>query len=104
MASSNGVTGNAGVAATSEIGRRDFLRAAAALSAAGILMIGPQAWAERAMEGDPSNKRLVVVFMRGAVDGLNVVVPYGDSQYYEQRPTIAIPRPGGGDAAAIDLD
>jgi uncharacterized protein (DUF1501 family) len=103
MANPNGVTGNAGAAAISEIGRRDFLRAAAALSAAGIFMIGPQAWAARALEGDPSSKRLVVVFMRGAVDGLNVVVPYGDSQYYEQRPTIAIPR-SGGDRGVIDLD
>ncbi len=41
--------------------------------------------------------------MRGAVDGLNLVVPYGDSQYYEQRPTIAI-RAVGGDGAVIDLD
>jgi uncharacterized protein (DUF1501 family) len=85
------------------LGRRDFLRAAAVLSAAGVFMIGPQAWAARALAGDTSRKRLVVVFMRGAVDGLNVVVPYGDSQYYEQRPTIAIPR-SGGDRAVLDLD
>jgi len=89
--------------AAKPIGRREFLRAAAALSAAGVFMIGPHAWAARALDGDPSHKRLVVVFMRGAVDGLSVVVPYGDSQYYEQRPTIAIPRTGG-DGAVIDLD
>ena len=83
--------------------RRDFLRAAAALSAAGVLLIGTHAWAARALAGDSSRKRLVVVFMRGAVDGLNVVVPYGDSQYYEQRPNIAIPRPAAM-RAAIDLD
>src|SRR5579863_7944243 len=72
--------------------RRAFLRRAATLGAAGIVMLSPTAWAARALGGDSSRKRLVVVFMRGAVDGLNVVVPYGDSQYYEQRPTIAIPR------------
>jgi uncharacterized protein (DUF1501 family) len=84
------------------IGRREFIRTAAALTAAGVVSIGPHAWAARALEGDASRKRLVVVFMRGAVDGLNVVVPTSDGQYYEQRPTIAIPR--SGDGAAINLD
>src|SRR5580700_2404458 len=103
MANSDGRMEQAGAPAIKPIGRREFLRGAAALSAAGIFMIGPQAWAARALEGDTSRKRLVVVFMRGAVDGLNVVVPYGDTQYYEQRPTIGIPRTGG-DRAVIDLD
>jgi len=85
------------------IGRREFLRGAAMLSAAtGVVLLGPGAWAARALEGDTSRKRLVVVFLRGAVDGLNVVVPYGDSEYYEQRPTIAIPR--GGEGGLINLD
>ncbi len=46
---------------------------------------------------------LVVLFQRGAADGLNSLVPYGDSDYYSQRGTIAVPEPGmaGG---AIDLD
>jgi uncharacterized protein (DUF1501 family) len=82
--------------------RRDFIRGATALSAGGIMLLGPQRWVARADEGDPSRKRLVVIFLRGAVDGLNVVVPYGDGVYYEQRPTIAIPR--AGDSAVIDLD
>lgn len=50
---------------------------------------------------------LVAVFMRGAVDGLNVVVPYGEKDYYRMRPTIAIPAPGkstDGSSSAIDLD
>jgi uncharacterized protein (DUF1501 family) len=89
--------------ANAELGRRQFIRGAAMLAAAGVVMIGPRAWAARALAGDPSHKRLVVVFMRGAVDGLSLVVPYGDTQYYEQRPTIAIPR-GGGDGSLIDLD
>ncbi|MGD0289479.1 MAG: DUF1501 domain-containing protein [Candidatus Binataceae bacterium] len=89
--------------ANGTIDRRQFIRRAAILAAAGVVMIGPQAWAARALAGDSSRKRLVVVFMRGAVDGLNLVIPYGDSQYYEERPTIAIAR-GGGDGAAIDLD
>jgi uncharacterized protein (DUF1501 family) len=44
-------------------------------------------------------QRLVVIFQRGAVDGLNVVVPYREKNYYKMRPTIAIP-----DDKVIDLD
>jgi uncharacterized protein (DUF1501 family) len=49
-------------------------------------------------------KRLIAIFQRGAVDGLSVVVPFGEAEYYRARPSIAIPRPNSGDAAAIDLD
>ena len=35
--------------------------------------------------------RLVVVFQRGAADGLNIVVPYREKNYYAMRPSIAIP-------------
>ena len=66
-------------------------------------MLSPTAWAARALGGDLSRKRLVVVFMRGAVDGLNVVVPYGEPNYYDSRPTLAIAR-SGGDGAVVDLD
>lgn len=44
-------------------------------------------------------KRLVVIFLRGAADGLNMVVPHGEPAYYAMRPTINIPR-----SAVIDLD
>ncbi len=44
-------------------------------------------------------QRLVVVFQRGAVDGLNVVVPYHEKNYYTMRPSIAIPQ-----AQVLDLD
>lgn len=36
------------------------------------------------------NKKLIVLFQRGAVDGLNVVVPYQEKNYYSMRPSIAI--------------
>jgi uncharacterized protein (DUF1501 family) len=50
-------------------------------------------------------KTLIAIFQRGAVDGLNVVVPFGESSYYDARPSIAIPKPQGGNAeAAINLD
>jgi len=37
-------------------------------------------------------KRLVVIFQRGAADGLNIVVPHGERAYYAMRPSINIPR------------
>jgi len=46
-----------------------------------------------------NNKKLVVIFQRGAVDGLNVVVPYREKNYYTMRPTIAVQQSEG-----IDLD
>ncbi len=52
--------------------------------------------AETASQG---RKRLVVIFQRGAADGLNIVVPHAESSYYAMRPTIAIPRQN-----VIDLD
>ena len=54
--------------------------------------------------GAARQKVLVAIFQRGAVDGLNMVVPYGERDYYASRPSIAIPRPGAGDGSAIDLD
>src|ERR1700747_2926454 len=44
-------------------------------------------------------KRLVVIFQRGAADGLNIVVPHGEAAYYSMRPSINIPR-----NAVLDLD
>jgi uncharacterized protein (DUF1501 family) len=37
-----------------------------------------------------NNKKLVVLFQRGAADGLNIVVPYTEKNYYNMRPSIAI--------------
>ena len=48
-------------------------------------------------------KRLVVLFQRGAADGLNIVIPHAEAAYYSMRPSIAIPRPKGNNGA-IDLD
>lgn len=50
-------------------------------------------------------KTVIAIFQRGAVDGLNMVVPYGERNYYDLRPSIAISKPQTGNAeAAIDLD
>ena len=57
-----------------------------------------------AVTSSARNKVLVVVFQRGAMDGLNAVVPYSDDRYYNFRPTLAVPRPGKGEDGALDLD
>jgi uncharacterized protein (DUF1501 family) len=49
-------------------------------------------------------KILIVIFQRGAVDGLNMVIPHAEPAYYSLRPSIALPRPNGTENAAIDLD
>ncbi|HEY2907629.1 MAG TPA: DUF1501 domain-containing protein, partial [Vicinamibacterales bacterium] len=49
-------------------------------------------------------KQLIAIFQRGAVDGLSVVVPFGEPEYYRARPSIGIAQPNAGDHAAIDLD
>jgi uncharacterized protein (DUF1501 family) len=59
----------------------------------------------RTVAASPSRRRvLVTVFQRGAVDGLNMIIPFGDRAYYDARPTIAIARPGSAPDTALDLD
>ena len=59
-------------------------------------------------ESAPRGDTLVVIFLRGAADALNIVVPHGEDVYYDMRPTIAISRPDDTHRArkqrAIDLD
>ncbi len=86
------------------ISRRVFLKtsgvALVSLGFAPRFLAGIAA-AERSRKG----KILVTIFQRGAADGLNIVVPFGDKSYYDLRPTIAIPPPvAGTGASAIDLD
>ena len=52
-----------------------------------------------AVEPGTRTKRLVVIFQRGAADGLNIVVPHGERAYYAMRPSISVPRKD-----VLDLD
>jgi uncharacterized protein (DUF1501 family) len=52
-----------------------------------------------AVDAGTRTKRLVVIFQRGAADGLNIVVPHGERAYYAMRPSINIPK-----KEVIDLD
>ena len=81
------------------ITRRIFLRNSA-LAVVGTAAL--PAFLKRAAFGaeqNVRNKRLVVIFQRGAADGLNIVVPHAEPSYYSMRPSINIPR-----NAVIDLD
>ena len=77
--------------------RRHFLKllgATTTLTVAGRLYAAPQA-----------DMRLLVIFLRGAYDAANVVVPISSEFYYRSRPTLAIARPNPADAnAALPLD
>jgi uncharacterized protein (DUF1501 family) len=87
-----------------KIARRYFLKNG------GIAMLGMASlpsFLQRAVASTiaPNKKKMVVLFQRGAMDGLNVVVPFGERNYYAMRPTIAIPQPrAGATDTAIDLD
>jgi uncharacterized protein (DUF1501 family) len=55
----------------------------------------------------PGSPRFLLVFLRGGYDCANVVIPYSSSYYYEARPSIAVPKPGGQEpdgAIALDSD
>ena len=89
--------------------RRFFLKSGGiALASIGVSISAPS-FLERVVLGNTftggKRKTLIAIFQRGAVDGLNMVVPFGESAYYSSRPSIAIPKPSSGNAeAAIDLD
>jgi uncharacterized protein (DUF1501 family) len=57
-----------------------------------------------AQSGRPRPRQLIAIFQRGAVDGLSVVVPFGDREYYRARPSIAVSAPSRDEDAAVDLD
>jgi uncharacterized protein (DUF1501 family) len=84
--------------------RRQFLIQSSLFSTSSLIGIGTHGWAAPSIATiDPNPQRLIVVFLRGAIDGLSVVVPYQEPTYYLDRPTIAIPQPGQTNGA-IDLD
>ena len=86
------------------ISRRYFLKSG------GIAMLGMASlpsFLQRAVAAtaSPNKKKMVVLFQRGAMDGLNIVVPFAEPNYYALRPDHrdSQAEPGGADAA-LDLD
>src|SRR3979411_2721789 len=63
------------------------------------LFLERAAYALRRSFAAPRRPVLVCLFQRGAVDGLNMIVPPGEPAYYQERPRIAIPA-----ADVVDLD
>jgi uncharacterized protein (DUF1501 family) len=75
------------------------------LGAGLALSTAPRVWAQAAPGGvKPGQGRMIVVFLRGAYDGLSAFVPYADADYYKLRPTIAIAAPDGNANTALKLD
>jgi len=72
------------------------------LGAAALVAISP-AGIPVAFAAAPTDRRLVVVILRGGLDGLAAVPPYGDRDYRGQRGAFALAEPGRGDGA-LDLD
>jgi uncharacterized protein (DUF1501 family) len=89
--------------------RRYFLKSSGiALASFGLMSVAPKflhqfANAQTLADKNGKKKILITIFQRGAVDGLNMVVPYGESEYYNLRRNIAVAQPGKPDGA-IDLN
>jgi uncharacterized protein (DUF1501 family) len=86
------------------ITRRVFVKG----GAMALLAMGrPPAFLTRSLLAETLRARsrtIVAIFQRGAVDGLNMVVPFGDPAYYQHRRVIAIPAPSSTRGSAVDLD
>ena len=83
--------------------RRNFITTAGYATAGMLLPVGLNSCVARLDAQTDKPQRLVVIFLRGAIDGLNVVVPHQEDDYYQARPTIAIPYPQEKDGV-LDLD
>ncbi|MEW6028762.1 MAG: DUF1501 domain-containing protein [Chloroflexota bacterium] len=92
------------------LSRRDVLKSATpALTAWMLAPVRPARLLPRFAVLSPQGQApranvLVCVFLRGGMDGLNTVIPHGDPNYYDLRPSLGIPEPTNGDDSAIDLD
>ena len=82
-----------------QINRRYFLHNGALALAGTTAIPGFLVRSVLAQTTATPNRRLVVIFQRGAADGLNIVVPYREKNYYAMRPSIAIPQ-----NQVVDLD
>ncbi len=93
--------------------RRFFLKnSGVALASISAATMSPSFLTRALAQSNTSGRRkiLIAIFQRGAMDGLNAVIPYAEQDYYNLRPSLAVPRPNGGQvtqpnqAPAIDLD
>jgi len=81
--------------------RRDFLKTSAI--AGTVPLINPGlSWA--AESGGDDKNIMVCVFLGGGADGLNIIAPVGEGNYFDLRPQLALKEPGSGADASLDLD
>ena len=89
--------------------RRDFLKSIGVVGAVGAGMSIMPSWMPRMAFAHPNHQAtgntVVVIFLRGGIDGLCAVAPYFEGRhYYDARPTQNVAEPGRGENAALDLD
>jgi uncharacterized protein (DUF1501 family) len=78
------------------ISRRQFLKMGGVLTVS-LLAQGIPGFALKSFAATPETStanKLIVIFLRGAVDGLSILAPYSEDDYYGNRPNIAISKPG----------
>ena len=85
--------------------RRDFLKSIGGVGMIGVSKSLFPAWMPRMAFRPPQQTGrgdvLVAIFLRGGIDGLSVVVPFGaGAHYYDSLPTIAVPEPGSAETPA----
>lgn len=88
-----------------ELSRRGFIGAGGGLVLAAA---GLPAWLPNvvyAQDACTDRDIIISIFLRGAADGLTLCVPHTEDDYYNARPTLAVPRPDSSDPnKATDLD
>jgi uncharacterized protein (DUF1501 family) len=81
--------------ASVDLSRRSLLGGSALATAAMLTAPAILSSRSRALGGGPTRDVLVHIYLRGGADGMTLVPPYGDAQYYQRRPTLSVPPPGG---------
>lgn len=76
--------------------RRDFIARSLQLGAGLLLPIGTHGYAAGSHQAG-TEERLIFIFLRGGVDGLSIIAPWSEPEYYASRPTIALNPPGSSD-------
>ena len=91
------------------LSRRNFLANSASAAAAAALVAATPVWLPRVAMANSYNSGsrdvIISLYLRGGIDGLSYVIPWGEAAYYNARPTLNVPRPdSGAPRRAIDLN
>jgi uncharacterized protein (DUF1501 family) len=79
--------------------RRKFLQRVGLAAGGMMIPVGCHSWVARGVSESQNRQRLVVILLRGAIDGLSIVIPHQDADYYALRPNIAVNKPGESEGA-----